>query len=340
VFAVFPFYVSGQDPSRLLQAFVLFLLPWFFPLLFFICGAAAFYSLSQRSVSQYLKDRGLRLLVPLAFGIPVLAAPQLYLQDLQSGDFTGNILQWFPERFVSGFDWCHLWFLAYLLVFSMIALPFFKNAIHKKREGDGISSTKAHAPALLLLMAAIPVAIQAAGGPAFFEQGRYFVNDLTGLLLFFFFFIAGFAVHYRQDLQEALDRYWKYAGAAALFLTALFFAMSASDSDTTSPAFAGPGALAGALGWMWVLTFAGLARKHLQFEDGLRDYGNRAALPLYLLHQPIIVAVAYHVVEIQTHSLVKFVIVDIIAFALAIAAYELIIRRFQPLRVLFGMRKE
>ncbi len=342
VFTPLAFHLKSEQTSRLLYAFVLFIKPWFFPLFFFLCGAAAFYSLSHRSYAEYIKERCLRLLVPLFFGIPLLAAPQVYLGALEEGTFKGGLFEWFPTFFAERFDWCHLWFLAYLFVFSMIGLSFFR-AVTKNRRLNfaSLETTPFRRGALIFSTALIPAAICAGLRPVFPAEARHFIYDWADVLLFFFFFAAGYVMHLGHGLQEAIDRYWRYAGGAALAATAMFFALQGMGPSPEPGYTAGLGRLqflSGILAWLWVMTFWGLARTHLQFEDGLRSYANPAVLPLYLLHQTVITAVAFLLAEIQAHALLQFLIIDLIAFVLTLAAYEVLIKRVLPLRVIFGMR--
>ena len=72
-----------------------------------------------------------RLLVPLVFGMVVLVPPQVYLERLYRGQFTGSFLDWLPQAFQGGaypagnMSWHHLWFLAYVLVLTFVLLPCF-----------------------------------------------------------------------------------------------------------------------------------------------------------------------------------------------------------------------
>ena len=73
---------------------------------------------------------------------------------------------------------------------------------------------------------------------------------------------------------------------------------------------------------------------------GRRLYGYLAiaALPLYILHQPIVVAVAYGVVGWDAPIVVKYTVIVAVSLALTVAAYDLLVRRTRVTRFLFGMR--
>lgn len=67
-------------------------------------------------------------------------------------------------------------------------------------------------------------------------------------------------------------------------------------------------------------------------------YLGAAALPIYILHQPIVVAVAYFVVRWQAPILVKYVTIVAATFVILFAIYELMVRRTRATRLILGMR--
>ncbi|RCG22818.1 acyltransferase [Sphaerisporangium album] len=73
---------------------------------------------------------------------------------------------------------------------------------------------------------------------------------------------------------------------------------------------------------------------------GKRVYAYLAAavLPLYVLHQPIVVGVASWVVRWNAPMPVKYLAIVAISLTLTVAAYDLLVRRTAPTRFLFGMR--
>lgn len=71
-----------------------------------------------------------------------------------------------------------------------------------------------------------------------------------------------------------------------------------------------------------------------------RLYGCLAAavLPLYIPHQPIVVAVAYGVVGLHLNILLKYSVISLTSLVLTVAAYDVLVRRIRVTRFLFGMR--
>ena len=104
------------------------------PLLFLLAGAASWFALSRRSGGRYAGERVKRLLVPFVFGLLVLIPPQSYLGLLSHSGSAPAYFQWLAEffhlnaadldgYFLGGHTWGHLWFIAHLLLYSLLALP-------------------------------------------------------------------------------------------------------------------------------------------------------------------------------------------------------------------------
>ena len=122
--------INNGDRSVWADIFVLYMDQWFMPLFFVIAGAATRFSLEWRKPISYAGERTKRLLVPLVFGIFVVVPPQVFYERLQDPIHHRS----FPEFYLHLLDgvypagnlsWHHLWFVAYLFVFSLVTLPGF-----------------------------------------------------------------------------------------------------------------------------------------------------------------------------------------------------------------------
>ena len=93
---------------------------WRIPLIYMIAGGAVGLALAQRTAGAFAIDRVRRLLLPLIFGVLVIVPPQIYLERLYYGQFTGSFLEWLPQAYDYGnLAWVHLWFVGYILVLSL-----------------------------------------------------------------------------------------------------------------------------------------------------------------------------------------------------------------------------
>jgi peptidoglycan/LPS O-acetylase OafA/YrhL len=93
------------------------------------------------------------------------------------------------------------------------------------------------------------------------------------------------------------------------------------------------------ISWSWVLFVLYLAMSRLNFSNRLLVYGNETIMPFYLLHQPVIIVVAYFVVQWDVGVFVKLMVILFSSLLIVLAMIELLIRPFRPIRRLFGMKR-
>jgi glucan biosynthesis protein C len=90
--------------------------------------------------------------------------------------------------------------------------------------------------------------------------------------------------------------------------------------------------------WMWLLTLIGFAMQYLNFRTRFVDYGNEGVLPFYILHQPVLLTVGLFVIPLAIPALLKWAIIMPVSFVIIMVLYEFVVRRFNVVRVLFGMK--
>ncbi len=76
----------------------------------------------------------------------------------------------------------------------------------------------------------------------------------------------------------------------------------------------------------------------LRLPGPLLRYAREASYPIYILHQTVIVAVAFVVVGWDAGVAVKYVTILVAASAGTLLVSELLVRRFNLVRFLFGMK--
>jgi hypothetical protein len=68
-------------------------------------------------------------------------------------------------------------------------------------------------------------------------------------------------------------------------------------------------------------------------------YTNKAVLPFYALHQTVILTIGFYVVRWNAGVFVKYLAIVTSSFAAIMIIYDLVIRRINLFRFLFGMKK-
>ena len=131
LFVPWDFHLKNNSTYQWMTYPMWFVNQWRLPILFVISGMGTFYALHKRSGKQFILDRVVRLYIPLAFGMLFIVPPQVFYERLYKKQFTGNFLDFWPTEALTGiypegnFSWHHLWFLPYLLLFSIVLVPVF-----------------------------------------------------------------------------------------------------------------------------------------------------------------------------------------------------------------------
>jgi hypothetical protein len=88
----------------------------------------------------------------------------------------------------------------------------------------------------------------------------------------------------------------------------------------------------------WVMFILSLTAKYMNFNHKVLTYGNGAVLPFYIFHQTIILCVGWFVIRLNIGIGPKYLIIAMVSFALIITLYDIIVKRFNVMRLFFGMR--
>ena len=91
---------------------------------------------------------------------------------------------------------------------------------------------------------------------------------------------------------------------------------------------------------LWMIAIVGIGEKNLNFNNRFLGYANEAVLPFYILHQFVLLLIGYWVVQWQMNALVKYIVIASLSFMAIIGFYEIIIKRFQVARFLFGLKQK
>jgi len=341
-------HVQSPEPSKWLGELVLFFAPWVMPLFVLLGGLSAWYSLARRSVSEYLDERVTRLIVPLAAGILLVVPPQVYFDRRQHGLFDGSYADFYPSFFDGvyprgNFAWAHLWFLGILALLALLTVPLFQWLRgNGGRRAMSWVATVCGRPGLILLLAIPMVAVRASLW-AIFPHARPVTTDWSNRTTLLAMFVSGYMLAGEPRLMAAVDRQWKLVLGGALAFSAAMFAW-AWPGDFTKR-FPVPFTTEYVLvwstyavgGWAWCVALLGAARSvcwgSSRFIERLRDLLN----PFYILHQTLIVALAFYLIPLFPDPIGTYLVLCPIAFA-ATVALAVLGTRSALTRMLLGVR--
>ena len=90
--------------------------------------------------------------------------------------------------------------------------------------------------------------------------------------------------------------------------------------------------------WSWVMAILGYGRQYLNFKTKFLSYANEGIYPFYILHQTVLVILAYYVIQWDIPVVMKFLLLSTATLIICILIYDLIVRRNSVTRFLFGMK--
>lgn len=321
--SLMPFYIKGTE-TEIANTIVLAATPWFMPLLFVVAGMSTRYALQKRSNLAYVKERFLKLFVPLLSGILLLIPLQTYYAEIFHNGYTGSYWKqyifFFTKEtdltgYTGGFTPGQLWFICYLFVISLIALPIFQFARKKEVCWRG-------ANILVIPMCILTFVLS-------------YVLDIGGKSIgeYFSLFVLGYFVLAEEKVQEFLDKYrmaFLAVGAGFTVYTVVFQTLAQSGVVAR--------AISIVTSWMDVLAILGLGRHYLNFQNKWTKYLSKASFACYLFHQSLLIFIGFYVLQSGLSFGVQYIIILVGSFWGSIFLYE-VCRRVPLFRFLFAIKK-
>jgi peptidoglycan/LPS O-acetylase OafA/YrhL len=303
------------------------------PLLFVIAGAGMWFALRSRNGSGLIRERSVRLLLPLVAGMFLIVPPQLYFERLFRDQWDGGYFAFFFERVLQlhpypqgDFSWHHLWFVAYLYVYVFLLLPLML---------WWRAAKKVVKPGVWLYALGLPLAINEALLKPLFPETHALIGDWYVFNHYFLFTLYGVLLASMRDAWDwfATRRQLSLGITLVLFgLAMLLIETGTIHRNTPADAF-----VANIFTWAALTAFIGYGRRYLSFSNPLLRWARDASYPIYILHQTAIVAIGYWVIQQPWNAWAKYAVVLLATMAICVALYEGI-RRVRLTRLLFGMK--
>ena len=348
-------HVKSPHAGETLEPLMLLTSPWRLSLLFLVSGVATAFLFGKRP-DGFIGQRSWRLLLPLIFGMLVIVTPQAYyevVEKLPGGYHDGYLAFW--GRYLQGDPtfcregdcldvptWNHLWFVAYLWVYTVMAWMLLRFApramdragawLERRLSGVGVLLW----PALLLAIARVALVGR-------FESTHALVDDWYNHAQYLPLFLLGVLVATRSCVWDALQRMrWPALIVAAIGYAFIvwYFYFSGYNDETTPP----PDALRmlqrvvwAVLQWTAIAAIFGFVRGIAFTDSRALRYLREAVFPVYILHQTIIVVLAHNAQPLGLHPAIEGPLLVLVTFAMSFLGFELV-QRMRWLRPLFGLK--
>jgi hypothetical protein len=322
--------------------------PWRLLLLFFVSGAALRYMARTRTATDIAVDRSVRLLLPLLFGIFFLVPPQAYVESVQKLGYAGSFTGYWRDMVTIPVSTClagrcetiplnHLWFIAFIWAYALIAAVLMMMPRLLERL-DAAVGWLMKGPALLLVPIAYLAVMRLNLYPLFGVRnvlwGDWYHHSIALPI-----FLLGFLMSGRVSFWQGFDRWRWPALALAVFASAPLIAQGAIHNSAEMSGTGFMAVLFATAQWGAIAALSGFAYRHLADADGpLLRYLSAGVFPFYLVHQTIIVLVAYWLDPYSLSAAAEFTVLILATAVGCVISYE-IARRIAILRPFLGLRK-
>jgi glucan biosynthesis protein C len=326
--------------------------PWRLLLLFVISGCATRFMSVRLAPRDLWRARSLYLLPPLLCATLVVVPFQMYVSAVEEFDYRLSfgrfLLSYFrlgPDICFHGKclwvpDWDHLWFVAYLWIYTslLLAVTAFSPGLPSWIERQG---RRWLAGWQLLVIPALTLGAAHIGLAHFFPETHELLDDWYLHAIFFLAFLFGYAFVFSEDLWRRLVAVRRLSLGLALLGFGLHVAYTFHyRSGVPIPiAVKVPASLVyGLEQWASIAAALGFARRHLAGRDGpVRRYLTEAIFPYYIVHQAVIVVVAHELVRLNLALWLEATLLVLATVAGCALSFE-VVRRVPVLRPWFGLK--
>ena len=313
---------------------------WRIPILFFIAGMAINFSSQRRNITEILKERSLRILVPLFFCSIFITPTYFYIH----ANYYNYDYSYWPAP-------AYLWFLNAIFYYSLLTLPiisiqktnpkifgFFHNLLNNKFR--------------MFFIFSIPMVIIATLGnpetyPNFVNFAAFPLLDVSintnihGFLVGLICFLIGFLFASSGEIFWNSVRSIKFitlAFAIVLFMQRLFlYLLPVWDGNPGAYPLVLSNVLTAFESVCWMLSLVGFASSFLNKKNPILDYITPAVFPVYIFHLPVQNFLASLIYPLSIAPIVKLIILTFSTILVSVFLYE-VVRRLKWFRVVFGMR--
>ncbi|MDP1814664.1 MAG: acyltransferase family protein [Leadbetterella sp.] len=353
VFVPWEFHLKNSETVEWFETWMAFLHQWRLPLLFMISGIVLYHSMGKRIGKKYFGERSKRLLIPLLFGMFVVVPPQIYYDRLFHGiqfanywEFWKTVFDFVPYPMGGSLSWHHLWYVLYIFVYSLIAYPLFKYLRNEKSFNlrNKIGSFLKKCPNSIYLII-IPMIVFYFTLAQKYPETHGLFDDWYLHSISFTLFVVGFGISAINGFWDVLVAKRKQSLILALIptFTLMLFVWGPTFEVVNEEAnwfIYVYGLLKMVMIPSLLFAILGYGKVHLNKPSKVLTYANESVYPLYILHQSVELIFAYYIIQLDLGMLPKFVLLVAATFGISLLIYELLIKRFNLTRLLFGMKSK
>ncbi|MGI9544583.1 MAG: acyltransferase family protein [Cyclobacteriaceae bacterium] len=310
-------FIQNGEPLEAIWIPMSMLNVWRIPLLFFVSGMGVCFAIGKRNWKQLLLERSQRILLPFVFGIfaivplHVFIWQRYYHQDIQ---YVINPM--------------HLWFLGNIFIYVLLLLPLF---FYLKANQNGVVrkwlSSLFSTPFGLSLITIPFMAEAVLVNPEAFEL---YAMTFHGFWLGLLAFLMGFCCIYSGEKFWKTVSKWRklffIVGFSLYLFRLIIFDLKGPNYQMAFESI------------MWIFAVFGFAYKYLNRPSKVLNYLSQAAYPIYIIHMVFLYLGSSWFFPLEMAPAFKFIATSLFTAMGCFVTYELIIRRVNVIRPLFGLK--
>jgi glucans biosynthesis protein C len=345
-FVPWDYHVKTARPLEWLELPMLTVNPWRLSLLFVISGVASRMMLAKTdSVAGFARLRSSRLLIPLVAGAALFVAPQSWAELREKAGYAEGFWHFWTQDYFEFGDsrglilptWNHLWFVAYLWLYTMVLALLSLAPESSKARAQALFDRAMSGWRLFVLPVLLLWVARMTLFPTFGET-HALLDDPYAHLVYGFAFFFGVGLARSERLWTAVAAGWRPAASMALIGYGAIVGLDLTIAGESGELELLVARLARSLqGWGAILALLGLAQLRLNRDGPARRYLTQAIFPYYIAHQTIIVLVGH---ALKPHALgagIEFAIILAATIVGCALTYE-VAKRIGWLRPLLGLR--
>lgn len=331
-------HVMNKESSKMLDDIMVYFEQIRLQTLFFIAGVGSFILLQKTSTLTFLKGKFFRLFIPLIVGMMFIVPPQHYYENM--GEYT-SLLAAYEVR-IFAFDSKHLWFIEFLIIFMVLAIPFqrflaCRAGVCVSHALSGFYEKKHGLFANVILLILMRCTLK-----YFVPEQNHSIHNLSVTLFYLFFFIAGMCFITRKEIWQfiALHRrtnlMW-FVISSVLFY-GYYFSPDLSSYLSLEIRWQLWWIVCSLVSWSGLLTVVGYASTYCNKTPKWLEKANELIYPFYIFHQTIIVALGFYIVQWEASIAIKSTLLLLSSFFICALICYYFVRPFKVLRFLFGLK--
>lgn len=349
-------WVAQETPNEALEGVWYVVHIFRMPMFFLIAGFFGRMMIERKGVKDFIKDRSKRIVVPLLVGWPLvmlLLSVFFVLTSLATGvdlqayvaDAQARAAEQAESRPKAGGDlwnWMHLWFLYYLVLFHIGALA--ARAVLDGVIDRGGRIRRGLDAVVRLVMSGIwgPVILAAPLAAWLLYQRADWVSwvgvgpptdvipDATALIGHGLAFGLGWLLHRQPSLLLGLEKSWIAYAVLALALTVVSVRIAGLTArwepyleGRTLVVYAAAYTVAS---WCWIFAFVGAAQRFLSGPSPTWRYIADSSYWLYLMHLPLLVVPGIVFQSLGWHWSIEYGLTLAGTVALLLLSYHTMVR--------------